>query len=56
MSVGNLVWLIEERTVGEIVVIGAYFSQIKFFVDGVEHLEFVENQDFLPYEVYDEEK
>lgn len=55
MSVGNLVWLIEERVVGEVVAVGAYFSQVKFFLDGVEHIEFVENQDLLPYEIYTEE-
>lgn len=55
MTVGNLVWLIEEGVVGEIVAIGAYFSQVRFYLDGVEHLEFVENQDFLPYEIHEEE-
>lgn len=53
MTIGNLVWLIEEEVVGEIVAIGAHFSQIKYFLEGVEHIEFIENEDFLPYEIYE---
>jgi hypothetical protein len=55
MSNGSKVWLIEENVIGEILVVGAWYSQVKFFVDGVEHIEFLENEDFLPYEVYGEE-
>ncbi len=55
MTIGNLVWLVEEGVVGEVVAIGAYFSQVKFFLNDVEHIEFIENQDLLPYELYTEE-
>ena len=54
MTSGNLVWLFEEEVVGEIVSYGAYFSKIKFFVDGVAHEEFVDNTDFVAYELYEE--
>jgi hypothetical protein len=54
MTSGNLVWLFEEGSVGEIVSYGAYFSKVKFFVDGVEHQEFVDNTDFVAYELYEE--
>ena len=54
MTSGNLVWLVEEEVVGEIVSYGAYFSKIKFFVDGVVHEEFVDNTDFVAYELYEE--
>jgi len=55
MTSGNLVWLFEEEAVGEIVSYGAYFSKIKFFQNGVEHEEFIDNIDFVPYEIYEEE-
>ncbi len=54
MTTGNLVWIFEEQVVGEIVSYGAYFSRIKFFVDGIEHEEFVDNTDFVAYELYEE--
>jgi hypothetical protein len=54
MTDGNLVWLFEEEVIGELVSYGAYFSKIKFFVDGIEHQEFIDNTDFVAYEIYQE--
>ena len=54
MTDGNLVWLFEEEVIGELVSYGAYFSKIKFFVDGIEHQEFIDNTDFVAYKIYQE--
>jgi hypothetical protein len=54
MTAGNLVWILDEQVVGEIVSHGAYFSRVKFFVDGIEHEEFVDNTDLIAYELYEE--
>lgn len=54
MTDGNLVWLFEEEVIGELVSYGAYFSKIRFFVDEVEHEEFIDNTDFVAYQIYEE--
>lgn len=55
MSSGDKVWIIEDAVVGEVIQYGSTFSLIKWFKDGIQHEEYLENAEFLDYEVIDED-
>lgn len=46
MSNSNIVWLIEERTFGEIVNLGAFFSTIRYAHGGIDYEVLMDNNDF----------
>ena len=51
----RLVWLVEERCFGEIVgSLDAYYTTIKFTKSGIEHEEFVPNDEFVILEELNE--
>jgi len=41
------VWLIEENCLGEIIKYGAFYSTVKYEVDGIIHEEIIENDGFI---------
>lgn len=55
MSLGDKVWIFDDECVGELLQYGTYFSKIRWFKDGIEHEEYLENTEFIEYEVIDHE-
>jgi hypothetical protein len=55
MSHGDKVWIFDEECIGVILQYGTYFSKIHWFKDGIEHEEYLENEEFIEYQVVDYE-
>lgn len=42
----RLVWLTEERTFGELVSMGAFYSRVRYFKEGIDYEVYIENDEF----------
>ena len=55
MSSGDNVWLIEDSVIGVVLKHGSHFSLVSWFKDGISYEEYLENFEFIEYEIIDGE-
>lgn len=55
MSKGDKIWMLEDACIGRLLKYGTYYSQVQWFKDGIEYIEYIENTEFIEYEVIDDE-
>lgn len=46
MTMPEVVWLTEERTYGVLILMGAHFSVIRYYRNGVGHDMLIENEEY----------
>lgn len=56
MSHGDKVWIFEEQCVGTMLQLGTYFSLIRWYKDGIIYEEYIENNEYSPYEKVEDEE
>jgi len=54
MSNGDRVWIIEDGVVGTVIKYGATMSLVSWNDNGVIHEEYLDNSEFLDYEIIEE--
>lgn len=54
MSSGDLVWIIEDSTIGEVLSYGAQFSLVRWSSNGIVFEEYLENFEFIEYKLVSE--
>lgn len=51
----DIVWLINNNTLGEVISRGAYASLVQFMHNGIEYKIYMENDEFLDLKLWEEE-
>jgi hypothetical protein len=56
MSSGDKVWIFDEQCVGTILKYGSFFSLVTWYKDGIIYKEYLENDEYSPYEKVENEE